>query len=114
MSISCLVTSTQKQVDCIRITARRGRRLDGCSPTTLTCKRSRFAKERGREIRAAFVPRDEKYRILAADYSQIELRVMAALSGDEGMLEAFNDNDADIHADDGFQGLQSPHRRSLT
>jgi len=53
-------------------------------------------KERGREIRAAFVPRDDDYLILAADYSQIELRIMAALSQDEGMLEAFNSN-IDIH-----------------
>jgi DNA polymerase I len=54
-------------------------------------------KERGREIRAAFVPRDENYLILSADYSQIELRVMAELSGDEAMLEAFQ-NKIDIHA----------------
>lgn len=54
-------------------------------------------KERGREIRAAFVPRDENYLILSADYSQIELRVMAELSGDEAMLEAFQKN-IDIHA----------------
>lgn len=54
-------------------------------------------KERGREIRAAFVPRDENYLILSVDYSQIELRVMAALSRDEGMLEAFHEN-IDIHS----------------
>jgi DNA polymerase-1 len=53
-------------------------------------------KERGREIRAAFVPRDKDHLILAADYSQIELRIMAALSQDPGMLEAFNTN-TDIH-----------------
>ena len=46
-------------------------------------------KERGRDIRAAFVPRDDDHRLLSADYSQIELRVMAELSGDQGMLEAF-------------------------
>jgi DNA polymerase-1 len=54
-------------------------------------------KERGREIRAAFVPRDNDYLLLSADYSQIELRIMAALSQDEGMLEAFR-SDTDIHA----------------
>jgi DNA polymerase-1 len=54
-------------------------------------------KERGREIRAAFVPRDENYLLLSADYSQIELRIMAALSGDEAMLEAFRSG-TDIHA----------------
>ncbi len=53
-------------------------------------------KERGREIRAAFVPRDENYLILSADYSQIELRIMAELSGDEGLMEAFSQG-ADIH-----------------
>lgn len=54
-------------------------------------------KERGREIRAAFIPRDEDYLILSADYSQIELRIMAELSGDEGLMEAFV-HGADIHA----------------
>ena len=53
-------------------------------------------KERGRDIRAAFVPRDDDHLILSADYSQIELRVMAELSGDEGMLEAFQSGE-DIH-----------------
>lgn len=53
-------------------------------------------KERGREIRAAFVPRNDDYLILSADYSQIELRVMADLSGDEAMIDAFH-NDVDIH-----------------
>lgn len=54
-------------------------------------------KKRGREIRAAFVPRDENYLILSADYSQIELRVMADISGDEAMIQAFRDG-LDIHA----------------
>ncbi|RMF42094.1 MAG: DNA polymerase I [Planctomycetota bacterium] len=54
-------------------------------------------KERGREIRAAFVARDENYYILSADYSQIELRVVAHMSGDEAMIEAFR-QDLDIHA----------------
>lgn len=53
-------------------------------------------KQRGREIRAAFVPRDDDHLILSADYSQIELRVMAELSGDEGMMAAFA-NREDIH-----------------
>ena len=52
---------------------------------------------RGREIRKAFIPTDESYRIFSADYSQIELRIMAAFSGDESMLEAFNQG-VDIHA----------------
>lgn len=52
---------------------------------------------RGREIRKAFVPRDENHALLSADYSQIELRLMAAFSQDESMLEAFR-NGRDIHA----------------
>ncbi len=54
-------------------------------------------KERGREIRAAFVPRSDDYLLLSVDYSQIELRVMADLSGDPAMIEAFHNN-IDIHA----------------
>ncbi len=53
--------------------------------------------ERGREIRKAFVPTDENHVLLAADYSQIELRLMAAFSEDESMLEAFRTG-RDIHA----------------
>lgn len=53
--------------------------------------------ERGKEIRKAFVPRNSEYILLASDYSQIELRIMAELSGDTGMVEAFNQN-LDIHA----------------
>ena len=52
---------------------------------------------RGREIRKAFIPRSEEYLILSADYSQIELRIMAAFSGDPSMIEAFNQG-RDIHA----------------
>ncbi|AWG20392.1 DNA polymerase I [Flavobacterium faecale] len=52
--------------------------------------------ERGRLIRKAFVPRDENYKLVSADYSQIELRVIAALSGEENMIAAFKNNE-DIH-----------------
>ena len=52
---------------------------------------------RGREIRRAFIPRDDEHLILSADYSQIELRIMAAFSGDVAMSEAFNQG-LDIHA----------------
>ena len=52
--------------------------------------------EQGREIRKAFVPRDENYLLLSADYSQIELRIIAALSQEQGLLEAFA-NDMDVH-----------------
>ena len=53
--------------------------------------------ERGREIRKAFIPRSEDYVLLAADYSQVELRIIAALSGDEPMISAFKEGQ-DIHA----------------
>lgn len=52
--------------------------------------------DRGREIRRAFIPRDEGHTLISADYSQIELRIAAAISGDEGMIGAFRDN-KDIH-----------------
>ncbi|MDR1792028.1 MAG: DNA polymerase I [Bacteroidales bacterium] len=52
--------------------------------------------EDGREIRKAFIPRNENYVLLSADYSQIELRLAAAMSEDENMLEAFK-NGQDIH-----------------
>ena len=52
--------------------------------------------ERGRQIRKAFIARDENYTLLAADYSQIELRIIAALSGEENMIKAFQ-NGEDIH-----------------
>ena len=52
--------------------------------------------EQGREIRKAFVPRNSDFILLAADYSQVELRVMASLCQDKSMMEAFHDN-IDIH-----------------
>jgi DNA polymerase-1 len=53
--------------------------------------------EQGREIRKSFVPRGEGYTLVSADYSQVELRIIAHLSGDEGMIEAFSQKQ-DIHA----------------
>ncbi len=53
--------------------------------------------EAGREIRSAFIPGEEGWLLLAADYSQIELRVLAHYSGDENLCEAFR-RDEDIHA----------------
>ena len=70
-------------------------------------------KERGRDIRAAFVPRDDDYLILSADYSQIELRVMAELSGDEAMMEAFIQGE-DIHTVTASKVYKVEHRRSHT
>ena len=73
--------------------------------------------ERGRPIRAAFIARDADHVLLSADYSQVELRVMAALSGDAGMRAAF-ERGADIHTETavrvyGVQPAQvSPEMRS--
>ena len=53
--------------------------------------------EKGREMRKAFIARNDNFTLLAADYSQIELRIIAALSGDENMISAFREKQ-DIHA----------------
>ncbi|MBA2745917.1 MAG: DNA polymerase I [Flavisolibacter sp.] len=52
--------------------------------------------DRGREIRKAFIPRDEGHVLVSADYSQIELRIVAALSGDPVMCDAFRQH-KDVH-----------------
>ena len=54
-------------------------------------------EEQGRRIREAFIPSDKEHLLLSADYSQVELRVMAHLSGDESLIAAFR-NGEDIHA----------------
>lgn len=54
--------------------------------------------KRGQEVRKAFIPRDENHVLLAADYSQIELRIIAGLSAEETMIKAFKQG-KDIHAD---------------
>lgn len=54
--------------------------------------------ELGKEIRRAFIPSKAGYKILSADYSQIELRIMAHLSGDETLIEGFKKGETDIHA----------------
>jgi DNA polymerase-1 len=53
--------------------------------------------KRGKEIRKAFIPRNKDFVILSADYSQIELRIIAALSEEENMINAFKNNE-DIHS----------------
>ena len=74
--------------------------------------------ERGRNIRRAFVARDENHLLVSADYSQIELRLMAAMSKDPAMLEAFR-NGEDIHRDTASRvfgvmpALVSPEQRSM-
>ncbi len=52
--------------------------------------------ERGREVRKAFIPRDENHVLVSADYSQVELRIVAAISKEEGMIEDFK-RGLDIH-----------------
>ncbi len=56
-----------------------------------------FKTKMGREIRKAFIPKSKDSVLISADYSQVELRLMAALSGDSAMQEAFK-NDEDIHS----------------
>ncbi|HRP80376.1 MAG TPA: DNA polymerase I [Flavobacteriales bacterium] len=63
--------------------------------------------EKGREIRKAFVPRDAHYGLLSADYSQIELRIIAHMSGDANMQEAFRQG-LDIHAATAAQVFHVP------
>ena len=53
--------------------------------------------ERGQQVRKAFIPRGPEFKILSADYSQIELRIIAALSNDQGMIDAFKQG-MDIHS----------------
>lgn len=53
--------------------------------------------DRGRAIRKAFIPRNDDFLIFSADYSQVELRIIAHITGDEGMLEAFKKGE-DIHS----------------
>ncbi len=53
--------------------------------------------EEGRQIRKAFIPRDKNYSLLVADYSQIELRILAHMSKDKGLIQAFKRGE-DIHA----------------
>ncbi|MFY0600127.1 MAG: DNA polymerase I [Cyclobacteriaceae bacterium] len=62
---------------------------------------------KGREIRKAFVPSGADYTVLSADYSQIELRIMASFSGDESMVEAFR-NGVDIHTNTASKVFKVP------
>ncbi|MCO5725631.1 DNA polymerase I [Robiginitalea marina] len=63
--------------------------------------------ERGRQIRKAFIPRNADYKLLAADYSQIELRIIAALSEEDTMIESFLRGE-DIHASTAARVFQVP------
>lgn len=63
--------------------------------------------EQGRRIRKAFIPSSENYIILSADYSQIELRVLAHISGDENLVDAFRNNQ-DIHKRTASEVLNIP------
>lgn len=62
---------------------------------------------KGREIRKAFIPRNDDFVIMSADYSQIELRIMAAFSGDESMIGAFKEG-RDIHANTASKVFKVP------
>ena len=62
----------------------------------------------GRKVREAFIPRDDDHILLAADYSQIELRLIAEISGDEAMLEAFSSG-RDIHRATAARVFDTPY-----
>lgn len=69
--------------------------------------------EKGREIRKAFIARNHEYTLLAADYSQIELRIIAALSGDQAMIDSFRAN-LDIHAATAAKVFHVDHIEEVT
>ena len=69
--------------------------------------------ERGKQVRKAFIPRDQNHVLLAADYSQIELRIIAALSEEETMIEAFK-NGEDIHASTAAKVFNVPLSDGIT
>ena len=87
--------STRRPGACTRPTRRPPRSPAGSRPTSPTCRTSRSAPPAGRRIRECFIaPPGSK--IVSADYSQIELRIMAHLSGDENLRRAFRDGE-DVH-----------------
>ena len=65
---------------------------------------------RGQQIRKAFIPRDKDHILMAADYSQIELRIIAALSKDPAMVNAFKNNE-DIHASTAARVFHVPPKK---
>ncbi|MBX7046608.1 MAG: DNA polymerase I [Ignavibacteria bacterium] len=69
--------------------------------------------EMGRSIRKAFVPKDSTFKILSADYSQIELRIMAHYANDENMIRAFKNNH-DIHTETAMRIFKLKHKDEMT
>ncbi|KID42099.1 DNA polymerase I [Fructilactobacillus fructivorans] len=69
--------------------------------------------EEGRKIREAFVPRHKDWELFSSDYSQVELRVLAAISGDKNMQEAFK-NGEDIHAATARRIFELPSNEDVT
>lgn len=69
--------------------------------------------EMGRSIRKAFVPKDSTFKILSADYSQIELRIMAHYADDENMIKAFKNNH-DIHTETAMRIFKLEHKADMT
>jgi len=86
------VTTSRVHTDYMQTVAATGR-LSSNNPNLQNIP---IRTERGRQVRKAFVPRNDDYTLLAADYSQIELRIIAALSEEENMITAFK-NGEDIH-----------------
>ena len=80
----------------IRVSSKHSRQTGRLSSINPNLQNIPVRLEEGRKIRAAFVPSEPGWYLFAADYSQIELRVLAHMSQDEKLIEAFREG-ADIH-----------------
>ena len=95
---------------CTRRSSRPSRRPAGCRRPTRTSRTSPSARSSGRKIRHAFVAGDPDVVLLAADYSQIELRILAHVSRRRASREAF-ERRADIHRETAARVLKKDARR---
>ena len=92
----CRPSSTKNRAGFIPVMRRPWLLPAGLSSNNPNLQNIPVRTERGREIRKAFIPRDENHLLVSADYSQIELRIVAAISGDPNMCLAFKEK-KDIH-----------------
>jgi DNA polymerase-1 len=96
--VDALPTYIHPQTGCVHSSFNQALVATGClSSSDPNMQNIPIRSEEGREIRKAFIPLHDDWLMMSADYSQIELRVVAHLSGDESLIKAFN-NDVDIHA----------------
>jgi DNA polymerase-1 len=95
--VDALPQLINKETGCIHTTFQQAIAATGrLSSTNPNLQNIPIRTELGREIRRAFVPRSEEFTIFSADYSQVELRLVAAISKDESMIQAFSEG-KDIH-----------------